>query len=54
MDNVIDYEAEVARCDAEIARYTDAMDAGVQDYLFLMGLADWHAERAWLLRLWAR
>jgi len=54
MSDAIDYEREVARCDAEIAKYTAAADAGVQDYLFLMGLADWHAERAWLLRLWAR
>jgi hypothetical protein len=48
-----DYESEVARCDAEIAKYSSAA-AGVPDYLMLMGLADWHAERAWLLRQWAR
>lgn len=53
MGSAIDYEAEIARCDAEIARCYGAAEAGVQDYLFLMGLADWTAERALLSGLWA-
>lgn len=48
----MDREKELARCDAEIARVLATADGHAdKDYLLLLGLADWAAERAIIVAL---